>query len=237
MKNNFKNFQKNYWPLIKANAKSKNIKLNISIEYAWLLFLKQNKKCAITNKKIKIKDAYLNKINLSKNYIHNNMCWIHKNVKSNLSQKFLNKYKFPTKVIALSGGMDCVHSGHIKMINEASKHGIVTIFLNSDEWLLRKKGYIFQPFEERKFILENFKNVDLVMAVNDDDNTVCAGLEDIIPDYFGNGGDRKIENVPELDTCKKLGITPVWNLGGEKTQSSSWIIQDALLKIKTLRKF
>ena len=49
------------------------------------------------------------------------------------------------KIIAVSGGFDPVHKGHIQMIEEASKIGPVMVIINSDEWLMRKKGYIFMP--------------------------------------------------------------------------------------------
>ena len=42
--------------------------------------------------------------------------------------------------------------------------------------------------------------------------------------YFANGGDRKLGNVPELDTCKKLEVVMLWGIGGGKIQSSSWLI-------------
>ena len=42
--------------------------------------------------------------------------------------------------------------------------------------------------------------------------------------YFANGGDRTTDNVPEMDTCRKLDITMLWGIGGGKIQSSSWLI-------------
>ena len=51
-----------------------------------------------------------------------------------------------------------MHSGHISYIQEAKKNGdYLVALLNSDEWLIRKKGKYFLPFEERKIILENLK--------------------------------------------------------------------------------
>ena len=45
------------------------------------------------------------------------------------------------KRIALSGGFDPVHPGHIAMIEEAQKYGEVHLIVNSDAWLVRKKGF------------------------------------------------------------------------------------------------
>ena len=65
------------------------------------------------------------------------------------------------KISVVSGGFDPIHSGHISYINAAKKYGdYLIIALNSDEWLRQKKGKEFMPFEERKSILENIKNVD-----------------------------------------------------------------------------
>ena len=58
--------------------------------------------------------------------------------------------KIMDDIILISGGFDPIHSGHIKLITEASKHGNVVVLLNSDEWLRNKKGKEFLPIEERK---------------------------------------------------------------------------------------
>jgi D-beta-D-heptose 7-phosphate kinase/D-beta-D-heptose 1-phosphate adenosyltransferase len=128
------------------------------------------------------------------------------------------------KTICVSGGMDPVHSGHIRMIREASAYGDVIVILNSDDWLMRKKGYKFMSWEERAEILEAIKGVISVERVDDQDGTVCEALIRIKPDYFANGGDRKSENTPELEVCNSFGIEMIWGVGGGKTQSSSELI-------------
>jgi cytidyltransferase-like protein len=128
------------------------------------------------------------------------------------------------KTIVISGGMDPVHVGHIKMIQAAAKLGELTVVLNSDDWLKRKKGYVFMPYKERKYLLEQLKGVTAVTAVDDADGTVCEALQRLEPDMFGNGGDRTSENTPEGSVCDELNIDMIWNLGGEKIQSSSGLI-------------
>jgi D-beta-D-heptose 7-phosphate kinase/D-beta-D-heptose 1-phosphate adenosyltransferase len=134
------------------------------------------------------------------------------------------KEELKRKIIAVSGGCDPCHSGHIRMILEAATYGDVVVILNSDDWLLRKKGYKFMGWEERAEILMGIKGVVDVVPVDDSDGTVCEALRRIRPDYFANGGDRKPGNTPEGDVCAELGIEMVWNVGGGKTQSSSWLI-------------
>ena len=131
------------------------------------------------------------------------------------------------KIIAVSGGFDPVHKGHVQMIEEASKLGSVMVIINSDDWLVRKKGYVFMPWEDRAYIMGNIKGVRIVTAVNDSDNTVCEALRRMKPDAFANGGDRKNDNTPEMDVCDELGIELLWNVGGEKIESSSNLVNKA----------
>jgi len=128
-------------------------------------------------------------------------------------------------LIAVSGGFDPVHIGHVRMIRDAARYGDVMVIINSDEWLMRKKGYVFMPYDERAEIMGNIKGVTLVTAVDDSDGTVCAALTRHKPDAFANGGDRKLENTPEMDLCDHIGIQLMWAIGGNgKPQSSSWLV-------------
>jgi len=131
--------------------------------------------------------------------------------------------RIPT--IAVSGGFDPIHKGHVQMIREAAEYGNVIVFLNSDDWLMRKKGYKFMSFEERAYIAGSIKGVAVICAVDDSDDTVCSGLRRFKPDYFANGGDRKQTNTPEMKVCEELGIQMLWNIGGGKIQSSSELVK------------
>tara|TARA_R110002167_G_scaffold362462_2_gene581637 strand:+ start:86 stop:514 length:429 start_codon:yes stop_codon:yes gene_type:complete len=128
-------------------------------------------------------------------------------------------------LIAVSGGFDPVHIGHIRMIRDAARYGDVMIIINSDEWLMKKKGYVFMPWKERSEIMGNIKGVTLVTQVDDADGTVCDALSRHKPDAFANGGDRKDDNTPEMDLCDFLDIKMMWAIGGNaKPQSSSWLV-------------
>jgi len=119
-----------------------------------------------------------------------------------------------------------MHIGHVRMIKEAAKYGKVVVILNSDVWLMKKKGYFFMSYEERKELLESMRHVYQVMPSNDDSDDVCEELEKIKPKYFANGGGRNSANTPEADLCKKLEIETLWDIGGAKIQSSSRLIND-----------
>ena len=137
--------------------------------------------------------------------------------------------------IAMSGGFDPPHIGHYKMFEAAyfykkdpSNENTIIIILNSDSWLMRKKGYIFMPYEEREFILSCCKYSNFIITANDADDTVVNTLRLLKPDIFANGGDRTKNNTPEMELCNELGIEMIWNLGGEKIQSSSELINNTI---------
>ncbi|MBM3142167.1 MAG: adenylyltransferase/cytidyltransferase family protein [Chloroflexi bacterium] len=123
--------------------------------------------------------------------------------------------------VAVSGAFDPMHVGHIRYIREAAKLGDrLVVILNSDDFLLRKKGFVFRPFEDRKEILESIKGVDEVIASVDDDQTVCKTLELVKPDIFAKGGARTgPENIPEVETCRSISCKLVTNVGGVKLRA------------------
>ena len=133
----------------------------------------------------------------------------------------------PYDTIMVSGGFDPIHVGHVRMIREAAQYGDVIVVANSDEWLFRKKGFNFMGFNERKEILMAIKGVIDVVPVNDEDGTVCSAIMKHKPTYFANGGDRTSDNTPEKRICEELGIRMLWNVGGQKIQSSSELVQTA----------
>lgn len=123
----------------------------------------------------------------------------------------------------ISGGFDPLHIGHIDLIKLATAHGDVVVVLNSDDWLYRKKGYVFMPYEERGRILEAIRCVVSVIPVDDTDDTVCKALMGLKPDFFINGGDRDKANPMENKSCKRLSIIQIF--GGGKIQSSSKLVE------------
>ncbi len=129
--------------------------------------------------------------------------------------------------VVVSGGFDPVHIGHLRLLNEARSLGdSLTVILNSDKFLIKKKGFIFMPFKERKEILLGFSSVNKVMRSIDSDQTVSKTINLLAKkkkiDIFANGGDRKkSKDLPEYQICKRKNVKLVFNVGGGKIQSSS----------------
>jgi len=135
------------------------------------------------------------------------------------------------KIIIVSGGFDPIHSGHIAYFNDARALGDkLVVALNSDNWLINKKGKFFMPFDERKAIIENLSSVDSVIGFDDDDSGSATNalikVKEMYPNdgiAFANGGDRNKGNIPEMSVD---GIEFLFSVGGDdKKNSSSWILK------------
>jgi len=56
----------------------------------------------------------------------------------------------------------------------------------------------------------------------------------IKPDLFANGGDRLPDNTPELKVCNDYRIQVLFNIGGNKQESSSDLVKEARKMINSL---
>jgi cytidyltransferase-like protein len=139
------------------------------------------------------------------------------------------------RIVLITGGFDPLHSGHIAYINAARELGdSLIVGVNSDEWLRRKKGQEFMPWEERATIIAALHNVDRVINFDDSDNSAKDAIRKVRAIHptaqiiFANGGDRTKENIPEMEVLEEmLHLEFVFGVGGEdKKNSSSWILQE-----------
>ena len=137
------------------------------------------------------------------------------------------------KVVVITGGFDPIHRGHIEYINAAKELGdILIVGVNSDEWLVRKKGRSFMPFEDRVSIIGELQQVDYAIPFDDRDGTAkdaIAWARKVFPErtiVFANGGDRTSDNIPEMNFVDD-NIEFVFGVGGtDKVNSSSWILEE-----------
>lgn len=143
--------------------------------------------------------------------------------------------------VAISGGFDPIHIGHLELMQEAKTLGDrLVVIINNDNWLKKKKGFAFMNEKERRAIIEAIRYVDETVLTghpeNPSDMSVSAELEKIKPDIFANGGDRNEADAAnpqsslykDIKTCERLGIKIIYNVGKSgKIQSSSDLVRRA----------
>ena len=140
------------------------------------------------------------------------------------------------RVVVISGFFNPLHIGHIDYISSARNLGdFLIVIVNSDDQVKIKGSVPFMSQDDRLRIIRNINGVDRSVIAIDKDESVCQTIreefnrlqndpffEDMI---FANGGDRKDGKVPEDILENELGIRMVYNIGGEKVQSSSELIK------------
>jgi hypothetical protein len=89
------------WSHIKRHANTRNLSFNVTIEEAWQLFLKQNRRCALTGQELKFnsdkkttknRTASLDRIDSNKGYEIENIQWVHKDINQMKSALENNKF-------------------------------------------------------------------------------------------------------------------------------------------------
>jgi hypothetical protein len=94
---------KTFWSSVQAGAASRALPFEITIEYGWDLFLKQNRKCALSgvdltfmrtkrHGKSVFQTASLDRIDSSLGYLIGNVQWVHKRI--NTMKKWLDDNEF-----------------------------------------------------------------------------------------------------------------------------------------------
>jgi len=136
-------------------------------------------------------------------------------------------------IILATGGFDPLHSGHIQYLETAKKLGDkLVVGVNSDAWLMRKKGQAFMSWKERATIVGNLRMVNEVIEFDDWDGSARHAIKTVRDRYpdarivFANGGDRNRTNIPEMD-IQDHNLEFEFGVGGSnKANSSSWILEE-----------
>ena len=138
------------------------------------------------------------------------------------------------KIAIVSGGFDPIHSGHIEYFRCAKMFADrLVVGVNSDNWLIRKKGNFFLPLEERLNIIKSIRWVDEAVSFNDDDDSAANLIHDVRRKYpsnlliFANGGDRigdTRQSRLEMEAADDKMLFAVGVGGIDKKNSSSLIL-------------
>ncbi len=141
-------------------------------------------------------------------------------------------------IVGTGGGFDPLHIGHLKLLKAAKRLGDhLQVWLTTDEWLIRKKGYFLLPYEHRKAVLEALSFVDEVVIQVDDGTQHCAAsIKAYRPDVLAKGGPYYLGVIPqeEKDALKNTGTDIIFGVGGNiKDASSSDFFQQALAMVRS----
>jgi len=139
--------------------------------------------------------------------------------------------------VVVSGGFDPLHDYHLDHIKEARKLGDwLIVIVNTDEFLIRKKGFFNLPLLTRLRVLEEYSFVDQVVVCIDRDQSVGETLRLLHPDIFAKGGDRdSASNIPskEVVVCEEIGCRIVYGVDrGERASSSNYLLEGARITDK-----
>jgi len=133
-----------------------------------------------------------------------------------------------SKIVVTSGYFNPLHKGHLNLFKNARRladsdgpGSLFIVIVNNDKQVKLKGSKKFMNEKERLELVRAIRYVDAAVLSTDTDGTVKNTLKALMPDCFVKGGDSKPTNTPELELCKKLGITILFNVGGDKVQSSS----------------
>ena len=139
------------------------------------------------------------------------------------------------RVISIvSGGFDPIHPGHIMMMKDCLKFSnYLIVGVNSNKWLINKKGNYFMDIQHRIYVVSSLNVVNETMEFEDDDKGSANNLLIKIRNkysndkiIFANGGDRNNKTTPEIEFCNKNNVRTLWGIGGNnKTNSSSLILK------------
>ena len=130
----------------------------------------------------------------------------------------------------VSGGFDPIHPGHIMMMKDCLKFSnYLIVGVNSNKWLINKKGNYFMDIQHRIYVVSSLNVVNETMEFEDDDKGSANNLLIKIRNkysndkiIFANGGDRSDSSkILEFKTAKQYNIDLKFGIGGSHKESSS----------------
>ena len=116
----------------------------------------------------------------------------------------------PATVVVANGCFDCLHAGHIALLEFAREQGDrLIVLVNSDESVRRLKGpgRPIWPFDQRMAVLQACRYVDEVIRFDED--TPEEMLRILKPDVLVKGGDYNGRDIPGSGYCGRVLFAPL----------------------------
>ena len=144
---------------------------------------------------------------------------------------------FMRKIVITSGFFNPIHVGHINLFREAKELGdFLVVIVDNDGQVKAKNRVPFMRDTERVEVIKAVRYVDDVFLSIDKDVPIPESLKAVAKKHQGNelffakGGDRNINNIPESErkVCQELKIKVIDGVGGDKVQSSSWLLKNTI---------
>lgn len=126
------------------------------------------------------------------------------------------------KIVLVTGTFNICHSGHVRLLEFASRFGRVVVGINSDDFLWKKYGKDKTiSASDRAYVLKSIKYVKDVLIFTEDHPGKL--IEKVKPDFYIKGPDYKGVDLKEefsihLTGCKLI----IQNI--DKENSTSKII-------------
>lgn len=150
-------------------------------------------------------------------------------------------------LVFVSGYFRPLHEGHLDYLREARSLGDrLCVIVNNDKQVKIKGCEQFMDEHAVVNIISELRCVNFVIRSIDTDKTVCKTLNKIcglfkkkyanIDVIFAKGGDRTLDNIPEVDVCQKNNIKMVFGVGGTDKKNSSSTMLRIMKKNKKVNK-
>ncbi len=109
------------------------------------------------------------------------------------------------KVVFTNGCFDLIHPGHITLLREAKKRGVLIVGINTDESIrkIKEEQRPIVPLKARMEVLDSIKYVDYIIPFSEE--TPIEIIKMIVPDIIVKGGDWKENEIVGAELVKKRG--------------------------------
>lgn len=113
-----------------------------------------------------------------------------------------------SKSVYIGMSADIIHPGHLNIIKEGAKLGIVTVGVLTDKAIASYKRLPYLDYEQRKMIVENIKGVEKVIP--QDTLDYVPNLMNVKPDFVVHGDDWK-EGIQQETRQRVIDTIKEWN--------------------------